>query len=176
MREVASSDKQVRVNRGIRAREVRVIDSEGNQLGILPVATAIHAAEERGLDLVEVAPQVTPPVCRIMDYGKFKYEQSKKQHEARKRQAFVQVKEIKIRPTTGENDFLTKLRHARKFLIGRDKVKVVIFFRGREISYANRGAEILKRVVDETADIAVVEQQSKFEGRQMIMVLAPKSV
>lgn len=162
------------MNQGIRAREVRVIDPDGNQLGILPIREALAAASEFGLDLVEVSPTAKPPVCKIMDYGRFKYEQTKKQHEAKKKQATFQLKEIKVRPKTGEHDLQTKLGHIKKFLERKDKVKVTVMFRGREISLSDKGRELLEQIAAEVEQAAVVEQHPKFEGRTMIMVLAPK--
>lgn len=162
------------MNQGIRAREVRVIDPEGNQLGILQIREALAAAMEFGLDLVEVSPTAKPPVCKIMDYGRFKYEQTKKQHEAKKKQATFQLKEIKVRPKTGDHDLQTKLGHIRKFLERKDKVKVTVMFRGREIALSEKGRELLQQIATEVEPTAVVEQLPKFEGRTMIMILAPK--
>jgi translation initiation factor IF-3 len=162
------------LNQGIRAREVRVIDPEGNQLGILQIREALAAAMEFGLDLVEVSPTAKPPVCKIMDYGRFKYEQTKKQHEAKKKQATFQLKEIKVRPKTGDHDLQTKLGHIRKFLERKDKVKVTVMFRGREIALSEKGRELLQQIATEVEPTAVVEQLPKFEGRTMIMILAPK--
>lgn len=162
------------MNQGIRAREVRVIDPDGNQLGVLPIREALSAASEFGLDLVEVSPTAKPPVCKIMDYGRFKYEQTKKQHEAKKKQATFQLKEIKVRPKTGEHDLQTKLGHIRKFLERKDKVKVTVMFRGREIALSDKGRALLEQIATEVAQTAIVEQYPKFEGRTMIMILAPK--
>ncbi|RJQ86527.1 MAG: translation initiation factor IF-3 [Desulfobacteraceae bacterium] len=166
--------QRTRLNQGIRAREVRVIDPDGNQLGILPIREALAAASEFGLDLVEVSPTAKPPVCKIMDYGRFKYEQTKKQHEAKKKQTTFQIKEIKVRPKTGEHDLQTKLGHIKKFLERRDKVKVTVMFRGREIALSDRARELLEQVAAQVEPLAVVEQLPKFEGRTMTMVLAPK--
>jgi translation initiation factor IF-3 len=132
------------------------------------------AATEFGLDLVEISPSAKPPVCKIMDYGRYKYEQTKKQQEARKKQTTFQLKEIKVRPKTGDHDLQTKLGHIRKFLERKDKVKVTVMFRGREIALSNRGRELLEQIATEVDDIAGVEQYPKFEGRTMMMVLAPK--
>lgn len=162
------------MNQGIRAREVRVIDPDGNQLGILAIREALAAASEFGLDLVEVSPTAKPPVCKIMDYGRFKYEQTKKQHEAKKKQSTFQLKEIKVRPKTGEHDLETKLGHIRKFLERKDKVKVTVMFRGREIALSDKGREVLEQIATAMAELAIVEQYPKFEGRTMIMILAPK--
>jgi translation initiation factor IF-3 len=158
----------------IRAREVRVIDPDGNQVGVIPIDRALAAAADFGLDLVEVSPNANPPVCKIMDYGRYKYEQTKKQQEAKKKQATFQVKEIKLRPKTEEHDLQTKISHIKKFLGKKDKVKVTVMFRGREIALSNRGRELLQLIVERLEDIAIVEQPPKFEGRTMIMVLSPK--
>lgn len=158
----------------IRAREVRVIGAEGDQLGIMPRADAIALAREAGLDLVEVAATSDPPVCRIMDYGKFKYEQQKKKADAKKRQSVIQIKEIKVRPKTDDHDYETKLRHIRRFLEDGDRCKVTVFFRGREIVHKDRGVAILERMVADLADVAKQEQAPKAEGRTLQMLLVPK--
>lgn len=163
----------VRRNEQIRAREVRVIGPEGEQLGILARNDAIAAAKEHGFDLVEVAATADPPVCRIMDYGKFKYETQKKKQEAKKRQTVVQIKEIKVRPKTDDHDYETKVRHVRRFLEDGDRVKVTVFFRGREIVHKDRGLSILERVVEDTKDLAKMEQEPKAEGRTLQMLLSP---
>jgi len=165
----------VRRNEQIRAREVRVIGPEGEQLGILARNDAIAAAKEHGYDLVEVAATAIPPVCRIMDYGKFKYEAQKKKQEAKKRQAVVQIKEIKVRPKTDDHDYDTKLRHVRRFLSDGDRVKVTVFFRGREIVHKDRGSSILDRFVEDVKDIGKVEQEERAEGRTLQMLLVPIS-
>ncbi len=162
------------INRKIRAREVRVIDPDGEQIGVVPLETALATAADLGLDLVEVSPNATPPVCKIMDYGRYKYEQTKKKQEAKKKQTTFQVKEIKVRPKTGDHDLQVKMGHIRKFLGKKDKVKVTVLFRGREITLSDRGRELLQRIAAEFEDIAVVEQYPKFEGRTMMMVLSPK--
>ncbi len=172
--EKESQAQRTRINSNIRVREVRVIDPDGNQIGILPIKEALHAASEFGLDLVEISPTAKPPVCKIMDYGRYKYEQTKKQQEAKKKQATFQLKEIKVRPKTGEHDLQTKLGHIRKFLERKDKVKVTVMFRGREIALADRGRELLQVIATEVGALAIVEQEPKFEGRTMIMVLAPR--
>ncbi len=164
----------VRRNEMIRAREVRVIGAEGEQLGILDRNDAIAAAKEVGLDLVEVAATADPPVCRIMDYGKFKYEQQKKKQEAKKRQTVVQIKEIKVRPKTDDHDYETKVRHIRRFLEAGDRCKVTVFFRGREIVHKDRGLAILERIVTDLQDIAKVDQEPRSEGRTLQMLLIPK--
>ncbi|MDJ0667934.1 MAG: translation initiation factor IF-3 [Desulfobacterales bacterium] len=163
------------INRKIRAREVRVIDPDGEQIGVVPIETALATAADLGLDLVEVSPNANPPVCKIMDYGRYKYEQTKKKQEAKKKQTTFQVKEIKVRPKTGDHDLQVKMGHIRKFLGKKDKVKVTVLFRGREITLSDRGRELLQRIAAEFEDIAVVEQLPKFEGRTMMMVLSPKS-
>jgi len=140
----------------------------------MPVPQALAAAQEFGLDLVEVSPNAKPPVCKIMDYGRYKYEQTKKQHEAKKKQATFQLKEIKVRPKTGEHDLHTKLGHIKKFLERKDKVKVTVMFRGREIALADRGRELLSLIATEVEGLASVEQEPKFEGRTIMMILAPK--
>ncbi len=164
----------VRRNEMIRAREVRVIGAEGEQLGILSRNEAISAAKEAGMDLVEVASNAEPPVCRIMDYGKFKYEQQKKKQEAKKKQSVVQIKEIKVRPKTDDHDYETKVRHIRRFIEAGDRCKVTVFFRGREIVHKDRGLSILERVVQDTQDIARVDQEPRAEGRTLQMLLVPK--
>ncbi len=173
-KEVKNIAKRINVNRRIRAKEIRLIDPDGKQLGVLPFKEALETAESHGLDLVEVAPNVSPPVCRIMDYGRYKYQQNKKLQEAKKRQSTFQVKEIKLRPRTGEHDFQVKMRHAKRFLDHRDKVKVSVIFRGREMAHTELGVGLLKRVVEETSEFASVEQGARREGRIMVMILAPK--
>jgi len=163
------------INRDIRAKEVRVIDPDGNQVGVLPTYKALATAGDYGLDLVEISPNANPPVCKIMDYGRYKYEQTKKKQEAKKKQTTFQVKEIKVRPKTGEHDLQTKLGHIRKFMEKKDKVKVTVIFRGREIALPNLGRDVLQRMAEEVEDIAVVEQYPKFEGRTMFMILAAKA-
>ena len=140
----------------------------------MPLHKALATAGDFNLDLVEISPNAAPPVCKIMDYGRFKYEQTKKQQEAKKKQSTFQVKEIKVRPKTGEHDLMTKVNHIKKFLTKKDKVKVTVVFRGREITLSSKGRELLSRIAEETAELALVEQQPKFEGRTMIMVLAPR--
>ena len=167
-------DDGVRRNELIHAREVRVIGAEGEQLGILQRNEAIAMAREIGCDLVEFSSNATPPVCRIMDYGKFKYEQQKKKQDAKKRQAVVQVKEIKVRPKTDEHDYETKLKHIRSFLEDGDRCKVTVFFRGREIVHKDRGIEILERIVKDLEDVGKVEQEPRAEGRTLQMLVVPK--
>ncbi|TCS83528.1 translation initiation factor IF-3 [Tepidibacillus fermentans] len=162
------------VNEDIRAREVRLIGPDGEQIGIVPLKEALRIAEEKNLDLVNIAPTAKPPVCRIMDYGKFRYEQSKKEKEARKNQKVINTKEIRLSPTIEENDFQTKLRNAIKFLKAGNKVKVTIRFRGREITHQNIGENVLNRLAKEVEEISVIERKPKLEGRSMVMILAPK--
>ncbi|MFH2011606.1 MAG: translation initiation factor IF-3 [Pseudomonadota bacterium] len=169
-----SQIKKVLINENIRAPEVRVINSEGKQLGIMPLKDALNVAVEEGLDLVEVAPDSKPPVCRIMDYGKYKYKQSKKLHEARKSQTTFQIKEVKIRPNTEDHDIEYKVEHIKRFLVSGNKAKVLIVFKGREIAYREMGVNILNKIAEEVKDIGVVEQQPKLEGRNMAIVIAPK--
>ncbi len=153
---------------------MRVIDPDGNQVGIIPTYKALATAGDFGLDLVEISPNANPPVCKIMDYGRYKYEQTKKKQEAKKKQSTFQVKEIKIRPKTGEHDLKIKIGHIKKFIGKKDKVKVTVIFRGREISLSDLGRNLLEKIAAETDDIAVVEQYPKFEGRTMMMILSPK--
>ena len=151
-----------------------MIDFEGKQLGIMTIQDALRQASEAGLDLVEVAPNSSPPVCRVMDYGKFRYQQSKKMQVARKHQAVLQLKEIRLRPKTDEHDLQVKLRHIRKFLEENNKVKITMMFRGREIAYAEIGRKIMEGLIRELGDIGNVDQQPKLEGRNMVMIIAPK--
>ncbi|WP_084666358.1 translation initiation factor IF-3 [Thermanaeromonas toyohensis] len=167
--------KDWRVNAEIRAREVRLVGTDGQQLGIMPLREALRIAQEQGLDLVEVAPQARPPVCRIMDFGKYKYEQSKREREARKKQRTVDIKEIKLRPGIEEHDFKVKARNTLRFLEDGDKVKVTVMFRGREISHAELGEKLCWRLAEEVAERASVERPPKLEGRNMVMILAPKN-
>lgn len=159
----------------IRVREVAVILDDGEALGTIPTEEAIAMAEDRNLDLVEVAPNSNPPVCRIMDYGKHKYKASKKAHEAKKNQKIVHVKEVKFRPNTDQHDFDFKLKHVQRFLENGDKAKVVIFFKGREIVHREFGQKVLERIAEKTEEIGVIEQEAKQEGRTLVMILAPKS-
>ncbi|MBI5586974.1 MAG: translation initiation factor IF-3 [Deltaproteobacteria bacterium] len=163
----------VRINRMIRVPQVRVVDNEGNQLGVMATKDALAAAEGAGLDLVEVAATANPPVCRIMDYGKYKYQLSKKAKDAKKKQSVVLVKEMKLRGKTEEHDFQFKLRNIRKFLAEGNKVKVTIIFRGREITHTELGMGMLKRVSEGIKDAAVIESPPRLEGRNMSMLLAP---
>ncbi|MDD2501375.1 MAG: translation initiation factor IF-3 [Geobacter sp.] len=164
----------VNINHAIRASEVRVVAHDGEQLGILTLREALEAAEARQLDLVEVSPTATPPVCRIMDYGKFKYQVSKKQQEAKKKQVHVQVKEVKIRPKTDDHDLDFKIKHVRRFLEEGNKAKVTLVFRGREITHQDIGRAVIERFAAELADIAVIETAPRVDGRQLFMIVAPK--
>jgi len=154
--------------------QVRLIDAEGNQAGVVSIREAIAKAQEAALDLVEIAPTAKPPVCRIMDYGKFLFEQNKKRHAAKKKQKQIQVKEIKFRPGTDEGDYQVKLRNLIRFLEEGDKAKITLRFRGRELAHQEIGMQLLKRVETDLAEHGVVEQFPKMEGRQMVMVLSPK--
>jgi translation initiation factor IF-3 len=167
--------KDLRVNEGIRAREVRVVSGEGEQLGILPISEALRIAAERELDLVEVAPEAVPPVCRIMDFGKFKYQQSRRAKDARKKQTIIQVKEVKMGPKTDEHDFQFKARHVRRFLEEGNKAKVTIRFRGREMAHTELGRKLLDRMSHDLTDIATIESLPKLEGRNLVMILTPKA-
>lgn len=167
--------KDLRVNEGIRAREVRVVDSNGVQLGIMSLRDALDLAAERGLDLVEVAPNARPPVCRVMDYGKHRYEQSKRDKAAKKKQKIVNVKEIRMSPKIDEHDFEVKRKAADRFLKAGDKVKVAVRFRGREIVHADLAKTKLENLAAQLQDVAIVERPPKLEGRQMIAVLAPRT-
>jgi len=152
-----------------------VIGAEGDQLGIMPLKQAIETARGAGLDLVEVAPNAEPPVCKIMDYGKFRYQKNKRTQEAKKKQTVIQVKEVKFRPKTDQHDIQFKLRHILRFLGQKDKVKVTVLFRGRELAHKDRGMDVLDRVLAELKDQVIVELPPKQEGRTLIMILAPKA-
>lgn len=153
---------------------MRLIDAEGGQVGVVPVAQALEAAKKSGLDLVEISPDSDPPVCRMMDYGKFLFDAKKKRTEAKKKQKQSQVKEIKFRPTTEKGDYEVKLRSLIRFLEAGDKAKVTLRFRGREMAHQDLGIGLMKRIEEDLLDFGAVEQQAKFEGRQVVMVLAPK--
>lgn len=164
----------MRINREIKAASVRVIDMEGGQLGVISLTEALTEAVKAGLDLVEVSPTATPPVCRIMDYGKFRYQQSKKVQVSKKSQTVIQVKEIRLRPKTEEHDLEVKIKHVRKFLEQHNKVKISMMFRGREIAYTDIGRKIMEGIKTTLADDCVIDQQPKLEGRNMIMIVSPK--
>jgi len=163
----------LRINNEIRVDKVRVVSADGEQLGILTLANALAEAEKVDLDLVEVAPSSSPPVCRIMDYGKHMYQQSKKTHGAKTSRSSVQLKEIRIRPKTEEHDLLVKLRHIQRFLEQNNKVKITMMFRGREIVYADKGRQIMENIKERLGETCVVDQFPKREGRNMIMVVSP---
>jgi translation initiation factor IF-3 len=171
----AISTGDYRVNESIRAREVRLITDENENIGIVPIQKALEIAHQRDLDLVEVSPNADPPVCRIMDFGKFQYERAKKEREARKQQKQIEVKEIRLRPKTDDHHRHFKVRDARRWLGEGMKVKVRIRFRGREITYPEIARDMLKEVAEELSDVAVVEQAPNMEGRTMLMVLAPSA-
>mgnify|MGYP001019282143 CR=1 FL=1 len=164
----------MRINSRIRARDVRVISPEGEQLGIMSIRDALRAAQERELDLVEVAPNARPPVCRIMDYGKYKYEQTKRQKEARKKQKIVSIKEVRMSPKIDEHDFQVKAKNAERFLKDGNKVKVSVRFRGREVVHSDLARNMLLQMAKGVEDIAKIDRQPTIEGRQMIMILSPK--
>lgn len=170
-----ASPTNVRRNHQIKVPEVRVISDLGEQLGIMATKEALRLANEQGVDLVEVAPQAKPPVCKLMDFGKYQYEQRKKNQEAKKKQVQVQLKEVKLRPKTDEHDLQTKLNHVRRFLSKGDRCKITLFFRGREIVHKEQGKAILDNVLQEISDVARLEQEPKFEGRTMHMIVAPLS-
>lgn len=162
------------INEEIRDKEVRLISNDGEQLGIVAIQKAQEIAVEKGMDLVKIAPQAKPPVCKIMDYGKFRFEQAKREKEARKNQHVIEVKEIRMSPGIGENDFNTKLKNGQKFLQGGDRLKVTIRFRGREMAHTNIGEQLLRDFAAKCADIANLDKQPKLEGRNMSMFLSPK--
>lgn len=169
-----SKDKEMQVNLEIKAREVRVIDSGGKQLGIMPFRDALRIAQEAQLDLVKMASDARPPVCKIMDFGKHKYEQSKREKEARKNQKVIDVKEIRMSPNIDDHDFDVRTRNAIKFLKGGDKLKVTIRFRGREITHAKLGEELLGNMAEVVKDYGIVEKRPRIEGRNMVMFISPK--
>lgn len=168
------SNKELQINEEIRDREVRVIGSDGNQLGIMPTAKALEMAFGQNLDLVKIAPQATPPVCKIIDYGKYRFEQTKREKEARKNQRVVEIKEIRLSLNIDTHDFETKVGHATRFLKEGNKVKVSIRFRGREMGHPEQGHEIMRRFAEALSELANVEKPAKLEGRNMLMFLASK--
>ena len=168
------SSKELQINEQIRDREIRVIDSDGSQLGIMPARKAMELAEQKNLDLVKIAPQATPPVCKIIDYGKYRFEQSKREKEQRKNQRVVEIKEVRLSLNIDVHDFETKKNHAMRFISEGNKVKASIRFRGREMGHPELGLEIMKRFSEAMAEVANVERQPKLEGRTMMMFLAPK--
>ena len=163
-----------RINEEIRVREVQLIDASGHNHGSTPIQAALDMAQAAGLDLVEIAPNSSPPVCKILDYGKYKYQAQKKAAEARKKQKVVEIKEIKLRPMIDDHDYQVKMRSMKRFFEDGDKVKITLRFRGREMAHQELGTKLLDRVRDDVGPIAKVEQEPKFEGRQMIMVLVPR--
>ena len=167
-------ERRVRINRQIRISPLRVIGPGGEQLGVLPVEEALAAAVERGLDLVEVAPMARPPVVKIMDYGKYKFEEAKAARAAKKKQHVIHLKEVKVRPGIEKHDFEFKTRHAREFLAEGNKVKVTMMYRGRQIAHVELGRKVLDELFATLQDVAKIEQEAKLEGRNMVMVLAPK--
>jgi translation initiation factor IF-3 len=168
------AEPKVRVNQKIRAPQVRVISPDGGQLGIMEVTAALRSAEEFGLDLVEVAPNTDPPVCKIMDYGKFRYEESKKEHERKKKQATVVVKELKLRPKTEVHDLAHKVKQLKTFLDEECKVKITVMFRGREIAHPEQARILIDKIVELIGQDGIIEQPAKLEGRNMTMIIGPK--
>lgn len=173
-RRCAVISKDININEGIRDKEIRLIDVDGSQLGIFSAKEAQKIAYSKGLDLVKVAPQAKPPVCRIMDYGKYKFELAKKEKEAKKKQHVMNVKEVRISPSIEEHDLNTKINHALKFLKSGDKVKVIVRFRGREVRHSDIGEELLQKFADSVSELGTVEKKPKLEGKNMAMFLAPK--
>ncbi|WP_297445915.1 translation initiation factor IF-3 [Acidiferrobacter sp.] len=169
-----ASERETRLNGQITAPRIRLIGADGSQVGIVANADAQKAAEQAGLDLVEISPNVSPPVCRIMDYGKFQYEESKRRHVAKKKQKQIQVKEVKFRPGTDIGDYEVKVRNLIRFLENGDKAKITLRFRGREMAHQDLGMELLKRVEGDLSQYGIVEQRPRLEGRQMVMVVNPK--
>ena len=168
------SNQRPAVNKAIRAQSVRVITDNGEMLGVLPIDVALKEARDRGLDLVEVSPKANPPVCKIIDYGKYKYQLQKKQAEAKKKQKTFEVKEVKLRPGIEDHDYEVKLKSIQRFLSEGDKVKITLRFKGREMAYQQRGMEVLKKLESEIESVAKIEQVPTLEGKQMIMVVAPR--
>lgn len=171
---IAQQEREARINGEITAKEVRLISGEGEQLGVVSLKEALSMAAEKDVDLVEISPTAKPPVCKLMDFGKYKYEQSKKRDEAKKKQKQVQIKEIKFRPGTDEGDYNIKMRNVKRFLEDGDKVKITLRFRGREMAHQEFGAQLLERVKADLEELASVESFPKMEGRQMVMMVAPK--
>lgn len=167
------SKDEHRINERIRVPQVRLIDENGEQLGIVPTFDALRMARERGLDLMEISPNAQPPVCKICDYGKFKYEKKKKDHEARKKQTVIKVKEVQLRPRTDQHDLDYKFKNIRTFLEEGDKAKITMMFRGREVTYVEQGHKMMRELAKQVEDIAIIEAPAKLEGKKLIMVLAP---
>ena len=174
MGKIIKGTKDVRINERIRVSQVRVIDENGQMVGVMSTREAVEKAREKGFDLVEVSPGGVPPVCRVMDYGKYKYEQSKKAKKAKRRQHVVHVKEIKMRPGIDTHDYQFKMNHARRFLEGHDRVKFILIFRGREVTHLDIGMSLLQKVAQDLSEIATVEAPPRKEGMSVIMVLSPK--
>lgn len=170
------SKQELQINEQIRDKELRVIDSDGTQLGIMPLRRAMELAEQKNLDLVKIAPQANPPVCKIIDYGKFRFEQAKREKEARKNQKVIDIKEIRLSLKIDTHDFETKVGHAKKFLAGGDKVKVSVRFRGREMAHPELGTVLIQRFADALAETGTIDKQPKMEGRSMVMFVSPKPV
>ncbi|WP_410474951.1 translation initiation factor IF-3 [Guyparkeria sp. TX1] len=170
-----SNSNDPRINDQINVREVRLVDENGEQVGVVPTDEAMSRAQDAALDLVEVSPTAKPPVCKIMDFGKFKYQQSKKANEAKKKQKQIEIKEVKFRPGTEDHDYQVKLRNATRFLEAGDKVKITLRFRGREMAHRDLGAELLSRIEGDLSELAAVEQKPRMEGRQATMVMAPRA-
>ncbi len=169
----AGNSNEPRINHRIKSEKIRLVDAEGNMVGVVSVDEGMRMAEAAGLDLVEVSPNAEPPVCKILDYGKYKYEQQKKANEARKNQKVISIKEVKLRPTIDPHDLEIKMRNVRKFLDAGDKVKITLRFRGREMSHQELGRKLLDKVREDLADAIRIEHEPSLEGRQMIMVIAP---
>lgn len=172
-RPIISRPSQTRVNERIRIREVRLIDDEGNQIGVIPTREALEMARERGLDLVEVAPNASPPVCRLMDYGKYRYEQSRRERDSRRNQQVTKVKEVRVEPRIGAHDLETKGNQAARFLNAGNKVKLTVLFRGRSITHPELGRDVLQRLSEQLDELGVIEQGPRMEGRTMTMLMAP---
>jgi translation initiation factor IF-3 len=170
----AIQPRDIRINEGIRVREVRLVSDKGEQLGIMAIAQALELAKQREMDLVEVAPEALPPVCRIMDFGKYKYTQARRQKEARKKQTTIQVKEVKLGPKTDTHDFDFKAKHVRRFLEEGNKAKVTVRFKGREMAHTELGWKMLSKMQEMMADLAAVESHPRMEGRMLSMILSPK--
>ena len=173
MSSIAKDNKDANINEKIRAREVRLIDANGAQLGVVSTMDAMRMAREQELDLVEVSPTATPPVCKIMDYGKFKYQLAKKAQEAKKKQTVIQLKEMKLGLKIEEHDLMFKIKHIRDFLEEGDKVKIIIMFKGREVLHVNMGEKMAQQIIESLKDIGDLEQKPKFDGRNIVMVFAP---
>lgn len=170
---INQSKDEHRINERIRVPQVRLIDEKGGQVGIVQTQQALQMARDRGLDLMEVSPNAQPPVCKICDYGKFKYEKKKKEHQAKKKQTVIKVKEIQLRPQTEEHDLEYKFRNIRQFLLDGDKVKITVMFRGREITYVDQGYKIMESLLQKVKDIATIEVPPKLEGKKLMMILSP---